>query len=227
MEDLKNKISLKYNISNKNLSCIIKNTSNELLNIIYNNEELFKMYLNIYRDKIDKMNYKKSLNKTQRLILQKNNSKIYNICLFLIKKYQESSIITIQKLLYFIDGFANNFLGYNIIDNDIESWNSGICYQDIYDAFSYYGTSILFNKVNDYNISLSKKELRYINKISNYFGIYSPEILTKMIRNTKPWIDSRINLNDEEKIKRVIDKNTFYEYFKKINNIDLFITNLV
>ena len=224
----------KYNIGKKPLSLLLGlgevniirylNGANptkeisDLLKNILNNPFLYELYLRANKDKITEIAYKKSLGKTKQLELNSKQSKLYNVSLYIINKLEEVDPLSIQKLLYFADGFSNKFLGKDLFSDLPEAWIYGPVYKEIYDCFSYYkGNTINYNELlsnREYN--LEDEEIEYLNNIIKTFGCYSGSLLREMTHITNPWINARIGLNEYEYSDRVISKEDINLYFDKI-----------
>ena len=182
--------------------------NSDLLKRILNSPMLYEMYLEVNKDKITDVAYKKSLGK----------SKIYNVCLYFISKLKEIDALSLQKLLYFSNGISNYFLGNNLINDVAQSWKYGPVYKEVYDCFSYYGYNKLdYNElVKDKNIDLSDEEKKFLDVIIDSFGFYSGGILREMSHLTDPWINTRVGLMDDEPSNRIISLDEMNEYFSKI-----------
>lgn len=227
-------IMTKYSIGKKPLSLVLglgevtitryldgQNPTKEnsfLLKEILNNSLLYEMYLEINKDKITDIAYKKSLGKTKQVELVENKSKIYNVALYIINKLKEIDTLALQKILYFASGFSHIFLENEIINTQPEAWKYGPVYKDIYECFSYYG----YKKI-DYNELLQNKELdlsdeeqNYLNIILENFACYSASILREMTHLTEPWINARKGLDYNESSNRIIYKEDMNKYFDKI-----------
>lgn len=233
IEEIK-EITTKYNIGKKPLSLVLglgeititryldgqnpTRENSELLKSILNNSLLYEMYLEANKDKITQVAYKKSLGKTKQLEMRDGKSKIYNIALYLINQAKEIDALSLQKLLYFSNGLSNKFLNEVLIDVPAESWKYGPVYKDIYECFSYYE----YKKI-DYNdllknkeFDLRKEEKDYLNAILKFFGCYSGSILREMTHLTEPWINTRIDLREDEPSNRIITIEDMNTYFNKV-----------
>ena len=224
----------KYNIGQKPLSKVLglgevtisrylngQNPTKEnsvLLKNILNNPFLYELFLEGNKDNITKVAYKKSLGKTKQIELTSNNSKLYNISLYYISKAKEMDPLSLQKILYFCEGFSSVFLNHNLFNDLPESWIYGPVYRDIYNSLSYYGSDkINYNELlKNRDFNLSNEEEKYVNEILNCFGCYSGTVLREMTHLTDPWIDSRKGLTADEPSNRIISKQDIESYFKKI-----------
>jgi len=224
----------KYNIGKKPFSIVLGlgeinvirylNGSNptkeisDLLKNVLNNPFLYELYLTGNKDKISEIAYKKSLGKTKQIELTNEKSKLYNISLYIINKLEDTDPLSLQKILYFINGFSKLFLGKHIFNDKPEAWIYGPVYKEIYDSFSYYHSDkINYNELlKDREYDLSDNEKKYIDTIIEDFGSYSGSILREMTHLTKPWINARKGLDKKEPSNRKIEVKDIDNYFKNI-----------
>ena len=229
-----NEILTKYNIGKKPLSLVLglgeiniiryldgSNPTKEisdLLKSVLNNPFLYELYLQGAKDKIAKVTFKKSLGKTKQLELSEKRSKLYNSTLYIIHSLEETDPLSVQKLLFFANGFAPLFLGRKLFDDNPEAWIHGPVYREIYDCFSYYGRDrIDYNEIiKNVDVVLDDQEKDYLNEIMNDFACYSGSILREMTHMTTPWQEARMDLEDDEYSNRLIDEKDICDYFKKV-----------
>lgn len=136
----------------------------------------------------------------------------------MIDKLKEVDPLSIQKLLYFTNGFSNKILGTYLFNDLPEAWIHGPVYREIYDCFSYYrGNKINYGELlNDREYNLEKCEKEYLDTIIEAFGCYSGYLLREMTHLTIPWIKTRLDLGDSEYSNRLIDKEDIHDYFNKV-----------
>lgn len=223
----------KYNIGKKPLSLMLGfgeiqiirylksgNPSKEhsdILKNILNNPFIFETYLVSYKDKLTEIAYKKSLGKVRQLELSSVHSDIYKVGTYLINKYDDITNMSLQKILYFLNGFSELFLNKKLFNEVSESWKLGPVYRDMYDAFSYYQKSnIDYNEIVKDNFELDNNIKEYVDKVSKYFACYSGHKLMQMTHLTDPWKIAREGLDDNESSNRVINEDDIDKYFKKI-----------
>lgn len=229
-----NEILNKYSIGKKPLSIVLglgevnilrylngsnptKEISN-LLKMVLNNPFLYELYLINSKDNISEVAYEKSLGKTKQIELSKENSKLYRSALYMIKELDETDALSIQKNLFFANGFSSFFLGSKLFNDNPEAWIHGPVYKEIYDCFSYYKSNTidygeLFKNIE---VDLTEEEKNYLNEIILSFGIYSGSQLREMTHLTTPWLNARKGLKDEDYSSRIIDSNEMNKYFKDI-----------
>ncbi len=224
----------KYNIGKKPLSLILglgeititryldgqnpTRENSELLKKISNNPLLYEMYLEVNKDKITKVAYKKSLGKTKQIELNKDKSKIYNTALYFVDKEKEIDPLELQKTIFFSNLFSKVLLKCRISKEYSEAWIHGPVYKDIYDAFSYYGSNnIDYDElIKDKEIDLTDEEKAYLDGIIKAFGYYNGSILREMTHLTDPWIKAREGLSENEPSRRIIEEKDMDEYAEKI-----------
>lgn len=224
----------KYNIGKKPASCVLglgeitltryldgqnpTKENSDFLKMILANPNLYELYLMTNEDKITEIAFKKSLGKTKQLILSSEHSKLYSTALYIIKRLDETSPLTLQKLLYFINGFSKKILNNYIFNDRPEAWVHGPVYREIYDCFSYYKyDNIDYSEVlEDYEYNLSKQEQQYINKMLSLFGCYSGKVLREMTHLTDPWVETRKGLSEKEPSMRIIEDDIMEKYFDKV-----------
>ncbi len=192
--------------------------NSDLLKGVLKNPLLYEMFLIANKDKITNVAFKKSMGKAKQEELKSNKSKLYSISLYLLDREIEVDPLSMQKQLYFINGFSKHHLGERVIKENAECWKYGPVYRDIYDAFSYYE----YNKIDyeelrkDKEIDLTDKEKEYLDAMIDAFGFYSGSILREMTHLTDPWINARAGLNENTNSNRVIDNNDMEDYFEKV-----------
>ena len=234
----------KYNIGKKPLSLLLglgeititryldgqnpTKENSELLKNINKDPHLYELFLLGNKDKITEVAFKKSLGKTKQLQMNKDNSKLYDSALYIVKELEDTTPLALQKILYFAQCFSEKFLNKNIFSVPAEAWKYGPVYRDIYDCFSYYkNNTINYNELlKEHEFTLEEDEKQYLDSIIKYFGCYSARVLREMTHLTKPWQMAREGLEEDESSNRIIDLKDvdFYvdEIIKKynINKID-------
>ena len=232
-EEIK-EITEKYKVGNKSLSLILGfgeiqidrylksgNPSKEhsdLLKSIYNNPLVFEMYLFNNKDKITDNVYKKSLSAVKQIELVNDKSKIYSIVQYMLLKCDDLTNMSIQKILYFINGFSKYFLGHRLFNDNCEAWIYGPVYRDIYDALCVFYREFIDKKdlIKPDVIELTAEEKRYLDDILPFFENYSGHALKNMTHITEPWEKTRKGLGDKEISNRIIDYIDIDNYFENV-----------
>lgn len=233
VEEIKS-ISEKYNIGAKPLATVMgigeatimryldgKNPSkeiSEMLKLALRSPEFFEINLMANKDKITELAFKKALGKVKQIELSNEHSKIYQTALYIASKYEDTTNLALQKILYFINGFSDNFLGSALFSDSPEAWLHGPVYPDIYDSLSYFKSDTIDVEtiLNGYEFELTEQEKDYIDNVASIFACYSGTCLRNMSDLTDPWLMAREGLSDDEYSNREIDDKDIKKYFAEV-----------
>ena len=226
----------KYNIGKKPLSYVLgwgevtiiryldgqvpeRVYSDVMLKVLEDPKEMLK-YLNANKDLITPVAYKKAVAKIAELKLEEDKSKIYIIAKHIIAKTGDITPLSLQKILYYIEGFSKSLLDRDIFDSRCEAWVHGPVYPIIYDRFSYYrGNFIDDSEFSDYKIiELYDDEYDLVDAVIDAFGCYSGKTLEKMTHISTPWINARVGVGEDEASNNKISNEDIKKYFED-NNI--------
>jgi len=234
-----NKLLEKYNIGKKPLSLVLglgeititryfdgytpDKIYSDLLKSVLNNPKIMRHYLEKNKSLISDVAYRKVKSKIADIELSENKDTIYLVSKYIIANTKDITPMALQKILYFIQGFAISLYNVDIFNTQCEAWAKGPVYRKIYERFSNYQ----YNSINevdfvDYeniDLDLDDNVVDLINCVMNNFGCYSGSILSKMTHCTEPWKIKRIgkDYNDysNDEISLVDMKNYFDEVIKK------------
>lgn len=227
-------ISEKYNIGMKPLALVMglgevtlmryidgKNPTKEIsdrLKLALRSPEFFEINLMNNKDRITELAFKKALGRVKQLELSNDHSKIYQVALYIISKYEETTTLALQKILYFVNGFSNKLLGEFLFKDIAQAWKHGPVYPDIYDSLSYfkYDTIDSLDVVYNFELELKDNEKKYIDEVVPLFACYSGNCLRNMSHLTDPWIEARKGLNDDDYSNRIIEKSDVEKYFDEV-----------
>lgn len=219
----KKPLSLILNMGEVTISryCVSGNPSKEnsdLLKAINKSPFLLEIYLKANKEKISDVAYKKTLGKISQISLSQENSKLYQCCLYILSKLKDLSPLSLQKLLYFIDGFYYSYFKNRIFNYPAQAWPFGPVYTDIYDCFSYYKRdNIDFNEIfKDTLVCLAEDEKRIVDDVINSFGCYSGGMLIDMTHLTLPWINARAGLEPKDRSCVEIEYSDMNMYFDQV-----------
>lgn len=231
-----NEILLKYNIGKKPLSKLLgwgevtlvrylngdmpTKIYSDVLYKIYNDENYMDEILEANKNLITNVAYEKVKqaikNIRNEIVVEKE---IDLIAKYIIIKGVEVTQLSLQKLLYYAQGFYRAFTGKYMFEDDCEAWVHGPVFSNIYQKYKKFGSSNIEieedNELEDM-ISTDKKELLDI--IIKYFGNYNGRALELMSHFEKPWQKARKGLLPNENSNTVINKNDMTEYFTDIIN---------
>lgn len=225
----------KYNIGKKPLSMLLgwgENTVSRYINGDFPNQKYSAVLKRILEDP----NY-------MLMLLEENKSNItpvaYNKCKNSISQYvvcdqlsinelanyivskHDITPKTLQKILYFIQGFTMAF-NKKLLFNDIpQAWAHGPVYPEVYNNYR----DFKFNLIDtmdiveeEINLNVSDNEKTLIDCILRFFTRYSGDVLEKITHIESPWLDSRVGLAENEASKNPITLDSMNDYFIQVKN---------
>jgi uncharacterized phage-associated protein len=236
IEELK-RIMIKYSINEEALSLLlgwgrdtikrfldedmITSYHSEILKKIYKNPNYYSIVLQTNKERINPVDYNKSRQKV-KVILNKDvtEEKIDAVIKHILIRCEDITPFTIQKLLYYVQGFYYIFTDNFIFEEDCEASEKGPVYASVQDRYKDFGYEIINKEIlsND-NLKLDDVERNVVESIIKFYGCYSGKILEQMTKNEAPWILVRTKNINENNITgniqyKIIEKNAIGIYFK-------------
>ena len=231
-----NQLLEKYNIGKKPLSLVLglgeitiiryfdgytpDRIYSDLLKSVLNNPKIMRYYLEKNKSLISDVAYRKVKSKIADIELSENQDKIYLVSKYIVANTKDITPMALQKLLYFIQGFAISLYNFDIFNTKCEAWAKGPVYRKIYERFSNYQYNLInemeFVEYKNIDLQLDDDIVDLINSIIKNFGCYSGAMLSKMAHLTDPWKEKRVGKTNEEYSKEEIQLSNIKKYFDKI-----------
>lgn len=164
--------------------------------------------------------YEKSKSATEALLnipvaLQ---SKLDLVVEYLLSQCQDITHLSLQKALYYVQGFYKAFFGSFIFEEDCEAWVHGPVYRDIYRRYNCYCYNPI-DSVEEPDISsMSAEEKVILDSIVKHICCYSGKTLESFTHIETPWISTRGNLTAAASTDKVIPKQIIGEYFSSVKD---------
>lgn len=225
----------KYNIGKKPLSILLgwgENTVSRYISGDFPN----KKYSDVLKRILEDPNY-------MLIILEENKSNItdvaYNKCKNNILQYTVNNKLsinelasyiiskhditpkTLQKILYFIQGFSMAF-NKKLLFNDIpQAWVHGPVYPEVYNNYSNFKYNIIDSMSNikdDINLNIYDNEKKLVDCVLRFFTKYSGDVLEEITHIESPWLNARAGLAKNEPSKNPITLESISEYFIQVKN---------
>ncbi|MDR1017788.1 MAG: DUF4065 domain-containing protein [Lachnospiraceae bacterium] len=194
-----------------------KNYSDTLLKL-YNDPHAYLKLLEKNKDILpSEKTYTKSKTAVEKLIKNKpqNISKIDQIAEYLLIYCEDISVYTLQKLLYYVQGFYYAFNETFLFKEDCEAWSTGPVFPSIYNKYKDYSYIPFRKEEKDVDISsLSSCEKIVLASVIRSFACYSGIVLKRFTRSELPWLSTRGKLSQYNNSSRIIHKDKIAEYFK-------------
>ncbi|MCE5222102.1 MAG: DUF4065 domain-containing protein [Clostridium sp.] len=233
------RIIIKYSINEEALSLLlgwkketmsryldgdmITTSHSDILKKIYENINYYSIVLQANKERIEPTDYNKS-RQAVKAILGKDiiEEKIDAVIKYLLIRCEDFTPLTLQKLLYYVQAYHFVFTDKFIFKEDCEASMKGPVYTSVYERYKKFGyeeinKDILANE----KLTLEDVEGNVVESVIKFYSCYSGKILEQMTRNEAPWMLTRTNIINENKIEnvnpnKIIEKNLIAEYFKGI-----------
>lgn len=242
-------ILIKYNIDEEVLSLLlgwgreaisryingdmINSSNSDILKKIYKNPNYYSIILQTNKERINPVDYNKS-RKAVKAVLNKDitEEKIDSIIKYILIRCEDITPSTIQKLLYYVQGFYYMFTDDYIFQEDCIASVKGPIYESVKERYDHYGYEIINKDIllND-DLQLEDVERNVIESIIKFYGCYSGKILEQMTKNEAPWMLARTKGIKENSFQgnaqnKIIEKNSIGIYFKGLKE-KYIMTNLL
>lgn len=143
-------------------------------------------------------------------------SKADDVIGYLLFQCEDITPLSLQKALYYSQGFYFAFMGSFLFSEDCEAWVRGPVYRDIYNRYSTYRFDpIEKNDVFDVTV-LSDSEKAIIDSVIKNFCCYSGRVLERFTHAEAPWLHTRGNLATAENSSLTIHKEEIGDYFSSV-----------
>lgn len=189
-------------IPTKQYSDILKRLGRDqsfMLDILERNKDLItqKAY-RVSKEAIAKLQENNDIPSTQ-------TKKIEEVANYLLYKNDDITPLTLQKLLYYAQGFCKVFTGTYLFEDDCEVGSHGPVYRVIFNKYKVYQYDNL--EVNyDSTNQLTQIEKEILDCVINTLGCYSGKSLEKMILFDLPWEVAHLELEDNDPGKPIMEK---------------------
>ena len=113
------------------------------------------------------------------------------------------SCLKLQKILYLLQAEWLITRDKRLFADKIIAWDFGVVVPEVYRKYIQWGgldipTSKDKSNINKFKLMISKKDLRLINDLLDYFKDYSAVLLTDITCGQAPWINAHVYHQDNE-----------------------------
>jgi uncharacterized phage-associated protein len=144
------------------------------------------------------------------------NIKIYHAVDYLLYRCEDITPLSLQKALYYIQGFYYAFMNRFLFINDCEAWIHGPVYREVYDHYSSYRFDPI-KSIDDFDFSIiADAEKSIMDSVIQNICCYSGKILEQFTHSEMPWIKTRADLSAGMNSNRIISKEFISEYFTAV-----------
>jgi uncharacterized phage-associated protein len=185
---------------------------------IFNEPEYYYILLERNKKNItSKLTYNKSSQAVEYLLGRNNidSSNIDIIVRYVLNKGEDITHLSLQKALYYIQGFYFAFTNDFLIVEDCEAWVHGPVYRNIYYRYSSYNYEGIDKPAYVDESIFTNMEKLLIDCVVKYICCYSGKILEAFTHREEPWLQARSGLKITEPSNRIIPKEDIGKYFAK------------
>ena len=144
-------------------------------------------------------------------------SPIEKYAIYILNSKYEITNLSLQKLLYYIEGFAQTILGECVFTSRCEAWKYGPVYRHIYDKYKVFGREQIVIDKKDMNEEIDEAHRKLVDYVLKHFGIYNGATLIEFTHAEQPWIEAHAGYLDDEKCEEVITHESIKRYFESVN----------
>jgi len=151
-------------------------------------------------------------------ILVSRESQLDLVVDYLLSQCQDITHLSLQKALYYVQGFYYAFFGSFLFKEECEAWIHGPVYRDIYKQYSGYCYSPINSAPEPDVSSMPAEEKALLDSVVKHICCYSGKTLESFTHVETPWISTRGDLPAEASTDRVIPKRIIGEYFSSVKD---------
>lgn len=235
IQEIKN-ILVKYNINDKSLALLLgwksdtidrylkgdipEASHSNFLKKIYENTNYYLIILATNKERIHAGDYNKSRQVVNQILsASATEEKLEAVIKYILIRCEDLTPDTIEKLLYYVQGFYYVFTDDFIFNEDCEASIDGPIYRSVFDRYKKFGCEEVNRSIlNNHKLKLEDAERNVVESVIKFYGCYSSKILKQMTQNEAPWVLTRNKIirsdNFEDESYNVkIDRNLITEYF--------------
>lgn len=137
---------------------------------------------------------------------------------YVLSQCQDITHLSLQKALYYIQGFYFAFFGRFLFDEDCEAWIHGPVYREIYKRYSGY----CYNPIDTVEVPdisyMSAEVTILLDSVVKHLCCYSGKTLESFTHVETPWVSTRGNLPATVSTNRIIPKESIGAYFTSVKD---------
>ena len=191
----------------------------EILSKIYENPIYYAELLEAGKENLKTTAaYEKSKKAVEVLILEADEpiSKIEAVVRTILNQCGDITPLTLQKALYYIQGFYYAFHNEFLFSENCEAWIHGPVYRDIYNRYRTYHFDPIIPCAPLVSPAMTEVEAAVINCVVQYFCCYGGKTLEQFTHQEDPWLNARKDLPKLTSARRIIPKESIGDYFMRL-----------
>lgn len=148
------------------------------------------------------------------------SAKMRSVIFYLLKKARRVTPLSLQKMLYFVQGIHMAFYGVELFQEDCQAWAHGPVYKEVYETFR----GFRFEPIEERRFcssficrngfeELSDREKKVVALVAESLGVYSGKALERVTHGETPWKEARNGCRLGQRSAAVISKESVRTYF--------------
>ena len=192
----------------------------DILKKALSSPSFMKQKLQENKDKIALAAYNKAIQAASQLeSLFAVSDKMLSVISYVFEKLEEVTPLTLQKLLYFIQGTSFALNKKPMFTEFAQAWVHGPVYPEVYDIFR----DFKYNPIEDARFAifegtaakLTNEERYVIDLVVDTFGNYSGKVLERITHKEMPWQEARKGYGDNIPSNEFISMENIEKYYTK------------
>ena len=140
---------------------------------------------------------------------------------YIFSALHEVTPLTLQKLLYYIQGNYAAIYDKPLFDAPCEAWVHGPVYRNVYNLFRDFKYNPIdddrFVPLKESALPLTPEAKEVVDRVLDTFGMYSGKVLESITHKETPWLDARKGFLPYETSHAEISLDAMKIYFKKVD----------
>ena len=140
---------------------------------------------------------------------------------YIFSALHEVTPLTLQKLLYYIQGNYAAIYDKPLFDAPCEAWVHGPVYRNVYKLFRDFKYNPIdddrFVPLKERALPLTPEAKEVVDRVLDTFGMYSGKVLESITHKEAPWLDARKGFLPDETSHAEISLDAMKSYFKKVD----------
>ena len=182
-----------------------------------------KELLDQNREKIGETAYKKAYTAATQLenLYVAVPVELLAVIAYIFSALHEVTPLTLQKLLYYIQGNYAAIYDKPLFDAPFEAWVHGPVYRNVYNLFRDFKYNPIdddrFVPLKESALPLTPEAKEVVDRVLDTFGMYSGKVLESITHKEVPWLDARKGFLPDETSHAEISLDAMKAYFKKVD----------
>lgn len=182
-----------------------------------------KELLDQNREKIGETAYKKAYTAATQLenLYVAVPVELLAVIAYIFSALHEVTPLTLQKLLYYIQGNYAAIYDKPLFDAPCEAWVHGPVYRNVYNLFRDFKYNPIdddrFVPLKESALPLTPEAKEVVDRVLDTFGMYSGKVLESITHKETPWLDARKGFLPDETSHAEISLDAMKSYFKKVD----------